>query len=89
MVASAARHGVGGVRRGRRIFGRTLPLDALLLLDADLFVQRIPELVRGAFEFVEAAAEGPAQFRQLTGAKNDERNRQDDGGVIPRTGIMT
>src|SRR4030095_10529676 len=62
-----------GVRRGRRGWRRTPPL-----LCANLIVERAAKLVRGALEFIDAAAQRAAQLRQFARPKNDQGHDQND-----------
>src|SRR5262245_40957371 len=67
-------------RRGLRSrrFSRLGRALAALFLDADLFVERIAELVGRALELTEALAQRPAELRQLSGPEDDQRERQDN-----------
>src|SRR5919106_820572 len=49
-----------------------------LFLDADFFLERIPELVRGFLELGEAFSQRTAQFGQLARAKDDQSDHKND-----------
>src|SRR4029453_16440377 len=72
---------VGEVRRGGlrgRRLSRLGGALAALVLEADLFVERIAELVGGPLELAEALAERTAELRQLSGPEDNQRERQND-----------
>src|SRR5262245_43034341 len=58
--------------------GRLLPLRRAALLHADLLVERVLQLVRGALEFGETFTQGLSELRQLPAPENDEREREND-----------
>ena len=70
-----------GSGRSRRLAARDGGLLALIvpaLFEANLFVERVLQLVRSPFKLVDAAAERTAELRQFSGPENNERDHEDD-----------
>jgi hypothetical protein len=66
-------------RRGRgRRCGRGLGQGGTAVLGLNLLVERVAQLVRGAFELRQALAEGPSELGQLPRAEHDERDDKND-----------
>jgi hypothetical protein len=58
---------LGLLRRGRR-----------RILDADLFLECVPQIVGRALELRQTAAQGPAELGQLARTEHDQRDDEDD-----------